>query len=94
MVACCAHHLTDVLPVIGLAGAATLLATYQDVLLLLGVLSNVVGVTYMLGLLRKHRLYPSRASLLSVALRWPVDRALWPVTGLALFVLAIVLVAA
>jgi hypothetical protein len=93
MVACCAHHLTDVLPVIGLAGAATLLATYQDVLLLLAVLSNVVGVTYMLGLLRKHRLYPSRASLLSVALRSPVDRALWPVVGLALFVLAIVLVA-
>lgn len=93
MVACCAHHLTDVLPIIGLAGAATLLATYQDVLLLVGVLSNLVGLVYVLGLLRKHGLYPSEASLLSLALRWPVDRALKPVVGLALFVLVAVLVA-
>lgn len=93
MVACCVHHLTDVLPVIGLAGAATLLATYQDVLLLAGVLSNVVGIIYLLGLLRKHGLYPRRASLLSLALRWPADRALRPVIGLALIVFSAVLVA-
>lgn len=50
MVACCAHHLTDVLPVVGFAGAATLLATYQSAFLLLGVLSNFVGLVYVLGL--------------------------------------------
>jgi hypothetical protein len=93
MVACCAHHIADVLPVIGLAGAATLLATYQGVLLLVGVLSNLVGIIYVLGLLREHGLYPSRASLLSLALRWPVDRALGPAIGLALVVVAAVLVA-
>jgi hypothetical protein len=83
MVACCAHHLTDVLPVIGFAGAVTLLATYQDMFLLLGVLSNLVGLVYVLGLLRRHGLFPSRASLLSLALRWPVDRALLPTIALA-----------
>ncbi len=93
MVACCAHHLTDVLPVIGVAGVATLLATYQDVLLVLGMLSNLVGVIYVLGLLRKHGLYPGEPSLLSLALRWPVDRALGPAVGLALLVLVAVLVA-
>jgi hypothetical protein len=93
MVACCAHHLADVLPVIGLAGAATLLATYQGVLLLVGVLSNLVGIIYVLGLLRKQGLYPRRASLLSLALRWPVNRALGPAIGLAVVVLVAVLVA-
>lgn len=76
MVACCAHHITDILPVIGFAGAVTVLASYQDLFLLLGVLSNLVGVVYILGLLRRHGLYPSRRSLLSLSLAWPVDKAL------------------
>jgi hypothetical protein len=76
MVACCAHHLTDVLPLIGLAGAAMFLAQYQNLFLLLGVLSNVVGLVYVLGLLHQHGLYPRRASLLSLCARWPLHRAL------------------
>jgi hypothetical protein len=75
MVACCAHHLTDVLPLIGLAGAATLLAQYQSLFLLLGVLSNVVGLVYVIGLLHRHGLYPSRRSVLSWVARWPMQRA-------------------
>jgi hypothetical protein len=76
MVACCAHHLADVLPLIGLAGAATILAQYQNLFLLLGVLSNIVGLVYVLGLLHKHGLYPKRTSLLSLCARWPLHRAL------------------
>lgn len=76
MVACCAHHLTDVLPAIGVAGAAVLLATYQSLFLLLGVLSNLVGLVYVLGIIRRHRLFPAGKSLLSLGVRWPVDRAL------------------
>ena len=75
MVACCAHHVTDVLPLIGLAGAAVFLASYQSLFLLLGVLSNVVGLVYVLGLIRRHGLYPDRRSALSIAVGWPVDRA-------------------
>ena len=48
MAACCAHHLTDVLPFLGLAGAATFLTEYQLVFIVLGVLSNIVGITVML----------------------------------------------
>lgn len=75
MVACCAHHLTDVLPLVGLAGAAVFLTTYQSLFLLVGVLSNVVGLLYVLGLVRRHALYPDRRSVLSLAVAWPVDRA-------------------
>lgn len=75
MIACCAHHLVDVLPAIGLAGAAVFLATYQSVFLLLGVLSNLVGLVYVLGRLRRHRLFPTRTTVLSISVRWPADHA-------------------
>ncbi len=48
MAACCAHHLTDVLPNLGLSGLATFLASYQVLFIVIGVLSNVVGITIML----------------------------------------------
>lgn len=78
MVACCAHHLTDVLPLVGLAGAAFFLSAYQSLFLLLGVLSNLVGLVYLLGILRRHRLFPAQRSLLARLVEWPVERALVP----------------
>lgn len=75
MVACCAHHLSDVLPVLGIAGIAGLLAQYQSIFLLLGVLSNVVGVAVMLevmqrtGLLGQHPL--SRWNM-TVVKKWAI----------------------
>ncbi|HLD62444.1 MAG TPA: hypothetical protein VI875_01095, partial [Candidatus Norongarragalinales archaeon] len=56
MVACCAHHFTDVLPFLGLAALATVLARYQELFLLVGVLSNAVGIIMMLGVFKKMRL--------------------------------------
>lgn len=76
MLACCAHHLTDVLPLIGLTSAAFLLARYQSVFLVLGVASSVVGLTYFMGLVKRHRLFPVRPCALSFVLRLPVERAL------------------
>ncbi|MBI5225714.1 hypothetical protein HY994_00560 [Candidatus Micrarchaeota archaeon] len=49
MAACCAHHVADVLPAFGLAAAASFLSYYQDSFLLLGVLSNIGGLWYMLS---------------------------------------------
>jgi hypothetical protein len=48
MAACCAHHLADVLPFIGLAGVATFVTDYQLLFIVAGVLSNLVGITVML----------------------------------------------
>lgn len=58
MVACCAHHVTDVLPIVGLSGAAVFLAEYQFSLILLGVFSNLIGISMMLNIIQKHGLYP------------------------------------
>jgi hypothetical protein len=54
MVACCLHHFTDILPILGFSAAALFLSQYQDAFLLLGVLSNIVGITIMLNLMQKH----------------------------------------
>lgn len=58
MVACCAHGLVNLLPVLGLSAAAAFLARYQLPLILLGVFSNLFGITIMLGIARKHDALP------------------------------------
>lgn len=53
MVACCAHHLTDVLPILGLSAAAIFLVQYQTWFLALGVVSNILGIGYLGRMVRK-----------------------------------------
>ncbi len=47
MISCCAHYLTNVLPVLGIAGIATFVAQYQVELSWVGVLFNAGGIAYM-----------------------------------------------
>lgn len=47
MLACCAHHLGDVLPIIGVSGAAVFLNQYKTPFLALGVGMNAVGIGYL-----------------------------------------------
>ena len=63
MIACCAHHLTDVLPIIGLSAAAAFLAEYQLLFIIVGVFSNLVGITIMLGIIQQHDLFNNDGSL-------------------------------
>lgn len=51
MVACCIHHVTDVLPVLGLSAAATFLTRYQRSFMLLGLGMNIFGIIFMLTVL-------------------------------------------
>jgi hypothetical protein len=48
MAACCAYHLADVLPILGLSGAAIVLNARRSPLLWLGVVMNLAGVAYLL----------------------------------------------
>jgi hypothetical protein len=63
MVACCIHHVTDVLPVLGISAAATFLTRYQRPFMLLGLGMNIAGILVMLIVLyRKYRkLNPSQS---------------------------------
>ena len=51
MVACCLHHVTDVLPIVGFSAATLFLTQYQSVFMSLGVLSNIVGLLFMTEML-------------------------------------------
>lgn len=55
MLACCAHHLSDVLPIIGVSGAAVFLNEYKTSFLALGVTMNALGIVYLLWKVRTMR---------------------------------------
>jgi hypothetical protein len=55
MVACCAHHVTDVLPIIGLTAAATFLANYRLAFMGFGLGTTFLGIGYMLFILFRER---------------------------------------
>lgn len=47
MISCCAHYLTNILPVLGAAGIITLVAQYQTELFWFGLASNAAGIFYI-----------------------------------------------
>src|SRR3990172_11588292 len=51
MLACCAHHVTDALPVLGLSGVAIFLGDYRVPLMGLGIAVNAAGGLFILRLL-------------------------------------------
>ena len=63
MAACCAHHLSDVLPLLGLSGLAAFLVNYQLFFIIIGLMANAVGITIMLETIQDQRLWPVLARL-------------------------------
>ncbi|MCL7453072.1 MAG: hypothetical protein M8467_08480 [Anaerolineae bacterium] len=63
MVACCAHHVTDVLPLIGLSGATIFLAEYKVPFMVVGLLSNLAGIGYLLVHIRRARQHQAGRTL-------------------------------
>ena len=56
MVACCAHHLSDVLPLLGIGALSLFLNRYQLSFIVVGIFSNMLGLIYMLKTAQKHSL--------------------------------------
>lgn len=55
MVACCAHHIFDILPLLGLSVAALFLSKYQIHFFVLGIISNLIGIYIMLHIIKYNR---------------------------------------
>jgi hypothetical protein len=55
MVACCAHHVADVLPILGLTAAAAFLAQYRLAFMLIGLGTTMIGIAFMLTIIVKER---------------------------------------
>ena len=49
MVSCCAHYLTNILPILGVTGFLTVVAEYQVELFWLGLAFNAAGIAYILS---------------------------------------------
>lgn len=57
MVACCLHHVSDILPSIGLIlAASSFLIRYKDPIIIIGLLANVAGSIYIARAIIKDRL--------------------------------------
>ena len=89
MVACCAHHAADVLPIIGLSGAAIFLSQYQLFFILAGVLSNIVGALMLLAIIQKHRLAENTVVLKNF-MAFDLKKAKNLAAGISVFVLGAV----
>jgi len=63
MLACCAHHISDVIPIIGISAATIFFNKYQILFIIIGVLSNIIGITYMLKIIQKHNLYTKKGNI-------------------------------
>jgi len=57
MVACCAHHVADVLPLLGLSAAASFLAAYKIPFMLIGLTMNLIGIVVIMRAIRKEQRY-------------------------------------
>jgi len=55
MVACCAHRVADVLPLVGLSAVAAFLANWKIPFLIVGLISNLIGIAVMLRVIFKAR---------------------------------------
>jgi hypothetical protein len=58
MIACCAHHLADLAPFLGLAGAATFLYDYRLLFVGVGLGTNVAAITLSVRTLRRMPSHP------------------------------------
>jgi hypothetical protein len=55
MVACCLHHVSDLLPVLGLSAAASFLSAYKIPFMLVGLTMNAVGIVVIVRTIRREQ---------------------------------------
>ncbi|MBA4180574.1 MAG: hypothetical protein C0506_08310 [Anaerolinea sp.] len=55
MLACCAHHLADALPLIGMSGAAVFLNDFKEPIMWTGIVMNGLGISYLGWKIRRQR---------------------------------------
>ncbi|HLD09048.1 MAG TPA: hypothetical protein VJB68_03280 [Methylophilaceae bacterium] len=64
MLACCAHYLANVAPLLGLAGAISLIGQYQQQLFWVGILFNLAGIAYLVWRLIQFNTHESHSAQL------------------------------
>ena len=47
MISCCTHYLTNIVPILGIAGAISVIAQYQVEIFWVGLAFNIFGITFI-----------------------------------------------
>ena len=63
MIACCIHHVTDVIPALGFTALTSALVTFQPLLIAVGLLSNIIGILTILATIQRQHLYDTSGAL-------------------------------
>ena len=92
MVACCMHHVADILPLIGISAASLFFIKYQSFFLAIGVASNLLGITLMLRLIQKQGLYVAGQGFMEKLLKLDMNRVLFVNTLVGVTLAAITLI--
>lgn len=85
MIACCAHNLVGLLPVLGLSAAALFIVRFQIPFILIGLFSNLIGLTVILSTIRKYQLFTSGSAMERISeLGWKNIRKIVLISGLVI----------
>ncbi len=84
MVACCAHHISDVLLFSGLSFLAAFVNKYQVFFISAGIVSNILGSLFMLMAMQRQKIKFVKASALGKLMRYDMDN-LFKLSALAGF---------
>ena len=68
MIVCCLHHVVDVLPFLGISAVAIFASQFQSFLLAVGIVSNLLGITFIFFTIQKHHLFLREGNL--AKLQW------------------------
>ena len=63
MISCCVHHITEIIPILGVSAVSFFFAKYQLAFLIIGILSNILGIHWMFILIQRHKLYEKRGTI-------------------------------
>jgi hypothetical protein len=91
MVACCAHHVTDVLPILGISAAVVFLNQFQNLFIIVGVLSNLIGINVMLRIIQKYSLYQKGQKIFSIIMKLNMSKSLYFVSSFSVFTFLFIL---
>ena len=47
MISCCTHYLANILPILGITGALTIVSQYQVQIFWIGIIANIFGITFI-----------------------------------------------
>ncbi|MDO8504208.1 MAG: hypothetical protein Q7S60_06045 [bacterium] len=63
MVSCCSHYLINILPIIGVSGLAAIIGQYQTEFFIIGAVSNLAGIGYLINKAMKLRENKTRCEI-------------------------------